>query len=158
LLRRHPGFERARPRESVRGQPPAAAAQGRLPARRATMIIPPESFPSLNASLNCASGVLLVAGYLAIRNKRRNIHAACMLTALGVSAVSLPSYLYHPIVIKEGRETHFEAQAPGAPNWVQYLYYAILISHIILAVTTVPLALIPAYQGLRGRQARHVRV
>jgi uncharacterized membrane protein YozB (DUF420 family) len=122
------------------------------------MIIPPESFPSLNAGLNCASGVLLVAGYLAIRNKRRNIHATCMLTALGVSAVFLASYLYYHIVIKEGRETHFEDQAPGAPNWLKYLYYTILISHIILAVTTVPLALITASQGLRGRLARHVRV
>jgi putative membrane protein len=122
------------------------------------MILAPESFPSLNASLNCASGALLVAGYLAIRNKWKNIHVACMLSALGVSAVFLVSYLYYHIAIKRGQETRFENQAPGAPAWMKYLYYAILLSHIVLAMTTVPLALITAYQGLRGQLARHVRI
>jgi uncharacterized membrane protein YozB (DUF420 family) len=123
------------------------------------MTIPPESFPSLNASLNGASLLLLLAGYIAIRCRRRNLHAACMLTALVVSAAFLVSYLYYHIVIKAGQETRFEDQAPSAPYWVKYVYYfVLLIPHIILATITVPLALYTAYQGLRGQLARHVRV
>jgi uncharacterized membrane protein YozB (DUF420 family) len=122
------------------------------------MIIPPESFPSLNASLNGACAALLVVGYAAIRNKWRNLHAACMLTALGISAVFLASYLYYHLVIKEGRPTRFEDQAPEAAAWVRYVYLAVLGSHTVLAVAAAPLALFTAYQGLRGRLARHVRV
>lgn len=122
------------------------------------MNIPPESFPGLNATLNGIAAVLLLLGYAAIRAKLWRLHAACMLTALGVSAVFLTSYLYYHFVIKEGRETRFEAQAPGAPDWVRYLYFAVLGTHVPLAIVTVPLALFVAYQGLRGRFDRHVRV
>jgi uncharacterized membrane protein YozB (DUF420 family) len=122
------------------------------------MIIPPESFPSLNAGLNGVCLVLLLAGYAAIRGRWKNLHAACMLTALGVSALFLASYLYYHIVIKEGRATRFEDQAPSAPDWVRYSYYAILGSHTLLAAAAAPLALFTAYQGLRGQLARHVRL
>jgi uncharacterized membrane protein YozB (DUF420 family) len=122
------------------------------------MIIPPESFPSLNASLNGVCAILLMAGYLAIRNRWKNLHAACMLTALGVSTVFLASYLYYHLVIKEGRATRFEEQAPSAAEWVRYVYFAVLGSHTLLAAAAAPLALFTAYQGLRGRLDRHVRV
>ena len=44
------------------------------------------------------------------------------------------------------------------PHGVGTLYYTILISHIILAIPTVPLALVSAYLGLRGRILGHVRL
>ena len=46
----------------------------------------------------------------------------------------------------------------GAQAGVRYLYYAILLSHTLLAVAVAPLAIFTAWQGLRGRFARHVRV
>ncbi len=122
------------------------------------MIIPPESFPALNAFLNGFSLLLLTSGYVAIRCKQRTLHAACMLSALGVSVVFLASYLYYHIVIREGKATHFEEQAPDAPEWVRLVYLTILWSHIFLAAITPFLALFTAYQGLRGRLQRHVRI
>jgi uncharacterized membrane protein YozB (DUF420 family) len=122
------------------------------------MIIAPESFPGFNASLNAASGVLILAGYAAIRARLVRLHMTCMLTALVVSALFLTSYLYYHIVIKEGKPTEFAEQAPSAPDWVRRVYLGVLLTHTVLAAVTAPLALYTAYQGLRGRLRRHVRV
>jgi uncharacterized membrane protein YozB (DUF420 family) len=122
------------------------------------MIIAPESFPGFNASLNAVSGVLLLAGYAAIRRKQVRLHMTCMLSALAVSALFLGSYLYYHVIIKEGKPTYFEDQAPSAPVWVRKVYLAVLGTHTVLAACTAPLALYTAYQGLRGRLRRHVRV
>lgn len=112
--------------------------------------------PSINALLNATSAVLLVTGYAAIRRRRVGTHKACMLAALVVSAVFLTCYLYYHLGVKKGAVTQFADQAPGAPAWVGTTYYVILRSHTILAAVAVPLALVTAYLGLRGRLARHV--
>jgi uncharacterized membrane protein YozB (DUF420 family) len=115
-------------------------------------------FPALNAGLNALAGVLIVAGYACIRRRKFRAHAACMLTALLVSAVFLSSYLYYHLVVKHGVATSFRSQWPEAPDGIRYLYYAILLSHTMLAVAVAPLALFTAWQALRGNFARHVRV
>jgi protein SCO1 len=126
--------------------------------RRQVNVLTASEFPAFNATLNAISGGLLVLGYLCIRRRWVRVHATLMLSALAVSAVFLASYLYFHLVIKRGVETRFADQAPDAPAWVGYLYYTILISHIILAIPTVPLALGSAYLGLRGRILGHVRL
>ncbi len=113
-------------------------------------------FPALNAGLNSISGVLLILGWLAIRSRAVRVHMTCMLSALGVSAVFLSSYLYYHIVIKAGQETRFAEQWPEAPASLGYLYYTILISHVFLAVVVTPMALYTAYLGLNNRLKRHV--
>jgi uncharacterized membrane protein YozB (DUF420 family) len=81
-----------------------------------------------------------------------------MLSALVVSAVFLSSYLYYHLVVRHGVATSFQSQWPEAPDSVRYLYYAILLSHTLLAIAVAPLALFTAWQGLRGRLAQHVRI
>jgi uncharacterized membrane protein YozB (DUF420 family) len=115
-------------------------------------------FPQLNAALNAASGVLIVLGYVAVRRRRVRLHAACMLSALAVSAAFLASYLYYHLAVKAGVSTRFANQWPDAPDWAGYTYYAILLSHTVLAAVVAPLALYTAWQGLNDRIARHVRV
>jgi protein SCO1 len=126
--------------------------------RRQVNALTASEFPAFNATLNAISGGLLVLGYLCIRRRLVRVHATLMLSALAVSTVFLASYLYFHLVIKRGVETRFADQAPDAPAWVGTLYYTILISHIILAIATVPLALGSAYLGLRGRILGHVRL
>jgi uncharacterized membrane protein YozB (DUF420 family) len=108
--------------------------------------------PTVNATLNGSSAILLAAGYVAIRRRRVAVHKACMLTALALSALFLASYLHYHFVV--GRQTEFPAEAV----WVRRVYYTILVSHIVLAVVVVPLALFTAYLGLSDRLPRHVRV
>ncbi len=115
-------------------------------------------FPMLNASLNCAAGILIVTGYFAIRRKRIPLHKTCMVSALVVSACFLGCYLYYHVVIQQGKPTYFSERAPAAPSWVGKIYLAILWSHIFLAAVTAPLALFTAYQGWRGQLQRHVQV
>ncbi|HXG09770.1 MAG TPA: DUF420 domain-containing protein [Gemmataceae bacterium] len=121
-------------------------------------MIGPDDLPTVNAILNATSAVLLVAGYLFIRNRQITAHKMCMLAALAVSAVFLASYLYYHFIVKQGRPTYFAERAPDAPKGVAYLYTAVLLSHTVLAAVAAPLALYTAYLGLRDRLARHVRV
>jgi uncharacterized membrane protein YozB (DUF420 family)/cytochrome oxidase Cu insertion factor (SCO1/SenC/PrrC family) len=116
----------------------------------------PQDFPAFNATLNAASAVLLVLGYTFIRLRRIRLHITCMLSALVVSTLFLTSYLYYHLAIKSGRPTSFSDEAIGAPDWVRYLYLAILGTHTLLAVIVAPLALYVAWLGLRGRFGRHV--
>ena len=106
--------------------------------------------PALNASLNALASVFLVVGYLLIRSGRRDAHRRSMLLALTTSALFLVSYvIYH-------------ANAGSVPfrgtGVIRIVYFAILIPHVILAATILPLALVTAARGLRGDYGRHVRI
>ena len=116
-------------------------------------MIGPEDLPSVNAALNATSAILLVMGYVGIRRGAVGFHKACMLTALVVSVLFLSCYLYYHFVVKQGEPTRFSAEGE-----IRALYFGVLGSHIILAVLIVPLALFTAYQGLRHRFQRHVKV
>ena len=122
-------------------------------ARRACRLAHPSRLPAVNAALNGTCALLLIAGYVAIRRRRVTLHTVCMLLALGVSAVFLASYLYYHFVILDGRPTGFRGEGPIRP-----VYFAILLSHTVLAAVVTPLALITATHGLRGRLARHTRL
>ncbi len=98
--------------------------------------------PHVNASLNATSGVLLLAGFYCIRRRWISAHRACMVAAFSVTMAFFASYLtYHAHV---GSIT-FKGIGPS-----RTLYFAILISHTILAITIVPLAVRTLY--LAGRQ------
>jgi len=106
--------------------------------------------PALNASLNALASVFLVSGYLLIRSGRRDAHKRCMLTALTTSALFLVSYvIYHA--------NAGSVPFPGA-GVIRVVYFAVLIPHVILAATILPLALLTTARGLRGDYARHVRI
>jgi putative membrane protein len=106
--------------------------------------------PTLNAVLNASAALVLVGGYLAIRRRRVTLHRACMLTALGLSAAFLVSYLvYHAQV----GSRPFTGQGP-----IRTLYFAILISHTVLAVAIVPLVLLAVRRAFAGQFARHARL
>lgn len=108
------------------------------------------NLPALNATLNGISAIFLVSGYLCIRRGRPDLHKRCMLGALTASALFLISYvIYH-------------ANAGSRPfegvGGVRVLYFAILITHVVLAAAILPLALITASRGLRAQFVRHVRI
>ena len=106
------------------------------------------AWPAVNAALNATCAVLLVAGYSFIRRQNKRAHIACMTSALVISAAFLVSYLtYHAQVGSK----HFEGEGP-----VRSLYFAILISHTILAaVVALWLAPVTVVRAARGRFDRH---
>ena len=104
--------------------------------------------PTINALLNTLSTLLLLLGYRAIRRKNIVAHYRYMWSALGTSTLFLISYLtYHTLrQINEGiGHTSFMLE-----GFIRYLYYTILFSHLTLAFTVVPLALITLYRGWKG--------
>jgi putative membrane protein len=106
--------------------------------------------PSLNAALNSLSAVFLFAGFLFIKSGHRNAHRACMLTAFACSILFLISYLiYHYHV----GSVPFKGQ-----GWIRPVYFMILLTHTILAVTVVPLALVTLRRALRENFAAHRRI
>jgi len=108
------------------------------------------SLPAINATLNATSAILLVLAYRAIRRLDVERHRRLMLAAASVSAAFLVCYLtYHARV----GSVRFTGQGPVRP-----LYFAILISHTILAAAIVPLVLRTLYLGLRRRDDRHRRI
>ena len=106
--------------------------------------------PALNATLNGVATVLLVSGYLFIKRGHRQKHQWCMLGALATSALFLISYVtYH---LNAGSRP-FTGQGP-----IRLVYFAILITHVILAALIVPLAILTAARGLRSEFDKHVRI
>ena len=106
--------------------------------------------PALNAVLNATSAVLVVLGYRAIRRLEVDRHRKLMLSAAAVSALFLVSYLAYHAQVGSVRFT-----AEGLPRSI---YFAVLISHTILAVFTLPLVLRTLFLGLKRRDDRHRRI
>ncbi|HEY3176416.1 MAG TPA: DUF420 domain-containing protein [Candidatus Polarisedimenticolia bacterium] len=103
--------------------------------------------PALNAVLNATSAGLLALGYVLIRRGRREAHQKVMQAALFCSALFLLSYLtYHAQV----GSVRFQGQGP-----IRAVYFAILISHTILAIVIVPMVLVTFVRARRGRFDRH---
>ena len=106
--------------------------------------------PALNATLNGSAGCLLALGYYFIRRRQIARHRAAMISACVMSSLFLTSYvIYHANI----GSRPFPGTGP-----MRLVYYAILISHVLLAITIVPMALVTVARGLRRDDARHRRI
>jgi putative membrane protein len=106
---------------------------------------------ALNATLNATAAVLMLAGWAMMRfRKQAETHKRLMLGALAVSSVFLVSYLTRIAI----SGTH---RYPGH-GAMKVLYLGVLASHVLLAMTTVPLVLGAVWLALRRRFATHRKV
>jgi uncharacterized membrane protein YozB (DUF420 family) len=116
----------------------------------------PADLPPVNAGLNAASAVLLGFGYYYIRQKRDDAHRRCMVAAFITSVLFLVCYLtYHgylAYVLHQG-PTLFREPAGFRP-----IYLTILISHTLLAMVVVPLAILSLFLGFKLRRETHRKV
>ncbi|MEM6786858.1 MAG: DUF420 domain-containing protein [Myxococcota bacterium] len=118
------------------------------------------ALPTVNASLNALTTLLLVTGFALVRAalrapdaatkaKRIAQHKTVMLTAFATSAAFLVSYIiYH--WFKEGPKKYTGAY--------RTFYLSILLTHIVLAASIIPLALITLYRGWSTQVKRHRRI
>lgn len=106
--------------------------------------------PRFHALLNSITAVILVTAYIAIRRKRIVLHKTLMLTALFCSVLFLVSYVtYHSLT---------DSTPYGGSGFIRYMYYFILITHIVLAVVIVPLVGFTLLRALTGRFRQHKRL
>lgn len=106
--------------------------------------------PAVNATLNGVSAILLLNGYLQIKRGNQTIHKRFMLSALVSSTLFLISYvIYH---------WNTGSRPFAGLGFARMAYFAILVTHVTLAVTILPLALITTARGLRSQFDRHVAI
>ena len=104
----------------------------------------------LNASLNALSGVLLLIGHRKIMAGNMRAHKKYMIAAFISSSVFLVSYvIYH---IRVGNVL-FQGQ-----GWIRPVYFAILISHVILAIVILPMAIASLMRGLQQKFDKHRKI
>ncbi len=102
--------------------------------------------PTVNALFNSITTVLLVTGLVFIKQHRIDAHRRTMFGAFGTSALFLVTYvIYH--WFKDGPKKY-------VGDFTSF-YYFILISHIILAVVILPMALVALYRGWNGQIDKH---
>lgn len=109
-----------------------------------------ELLPTVNATLNALSAVLLVWGYVLIRNKRIDQHRRVMKTAFVTSCLFLVCYLIYHAQVGSVKFQH-----PGA---IRTVYLTILFTHTALAATVPVLAIITLRRGLAARYDKHRKI
>jgi uncharacterized membrane protein YozB (DUF420 family) len=105
--------------------------------------------PAFNAALNALATVLITAGFVFIKLGRRDAHRRAMLSAGFVSAIFLIGYVTHKILVR-GVHTPF-----GGTGAIAQVYYAMLISHILLAIAIAYLVPKTFLLAIRGDYERH---
>jgi uncharacterized membrane protein YozB (DUF420 family) len=109
-----------------------------------------EDLPALNATLNSIAAVLLVSGWICIKTRKVAAHITFMVLALMVSIAFLTSYLIYHF-----RTGHVSFHGEG---FIRFVYFPMLITHILLAAVNVPLTIITVVPALQRRFDRHKRI
>lgn len=112
--------------------------------------------PAVNAGLNGLATLLLMLGYILIKQGQRTAHKNVMLATFAVSIAFLACYLvYHAAL-------HYETGLPGkkfeGEGVIRPIYFTILITHVLLATTVPVLALTSIYRGLKADWPRHRKI
>jgi len=113
-------------------------------------------FPHLNAILNATSGSFLLIGFYFIRSRQIAKHRASMLTAAGISAIFLVSYLTHHAI-----RTYYFGLGPTkftGTGLIRPVYFTILTSHTILAALVAPFIVLTLWRGVKGQFEKHKKI
>jgi putative membrane protein len=103
--------------------------------------------PPIYATINGITAVLLIIAVFAIKNGKRQLHERIMKLCIGLSASFLVMYvLYHMTTVS----TSF-----GGTGLIRYLYFVILLSHILLSIVVVPMVLFTFSRALSRNFERH---
>lgn len=107
-------------------------------------------FAAINATINTIVSLLLVSALIAVKKRNFLLHKNLMLTSVALSCLFLISYiLYHLFAV----ETSF-----GGVGFIRYIYYFILITHIVLAAVMLPFILFTTYRGLTAEFNLHKKI
>ena len=106
--------------------------------------------PLFHAILNGTTAILLFCGFVLIKNKKSKLHKYCMISAFVLSSVFLLSYVFSKLVLDHENTKYLGEYI--------FTYRFILISHILLSVPVLPLALLSMYRGMTEEFARHKNI
>ena len=110
----------------------------------------PVFLPPIYATINAITAFLLILAVWAIKNKRKTLHEKLMKTAIGLSVLFLTLYILHHAT---SSDTHF-----GGEGAIKYIYFFILITHILLSVLVIPFVLITFVRALNNDFIKHKKI
>ncbi len=106
--------------------------------------------PPLHASLNALSALILVYALWAIKRKDIQAHRRAIYAAMVCSVLFLLSYVLYHFTTPETRY--------GGEGWLRYVYFFLLITHIVLAAVTLPFILLTFIRAYTGQFERHKKM
>ena len=113
-------------------------------------VTPLTFLPPIYATINAVTAIVLISAVLAIKNGKRKIHENLMKTAIALSLAFLVMYIaYHMTT---------DSTAFGGSGAIKYVYFFILLSHIILSIATIPLVLITYVRALAEKFDQHKKI
>ena len=105
---------------------------------------------TVNAGLNATAALLIGTGFYFVKQKNIRAHKVCMVAAMVVSAIFLTSYLTYHYNVGSVRFTK--------PGWIRNVYFPLLLTHTVLAVTVLPMVLRTLFLAVKGRFSKHVNL
>ena len=108
------------------------------------------TLPAFHAILNGTTAFLLILGLWFIRKKNITAHRASMLVAFGMSAIFLVSYVISKL--------NADPIPYGGEGFLRALYFFVLITHIVLSIPVLPLAMFAIYRGLSTEYSKHRKI
>ena len=121
-------------------------------------------FAAINALLNSAVAVILIAALIVVKQKKFALHKKLMLTAIVLSIFFLVFYIAYHLLTGDtkfgdsnldGVLSDTEKLAAGS---IRIVYYFILGTHIILAAVILPFILFTAYRALIAEYSTHKKL
>jgi putative membrane protein len=118
-------------------------------------------FALINAMINTAVSILLVAGLIAVKQKNYLLHKSIMMTAMILSVLFLVTYIAHHLLAGEAKfgDANFDGVVDDTEKAVigntRPFYLILLGTHIVLAATSLPFILWTAYRALTSDFAAH---
>jgi putative membrane protein len=103
--------------------------------------------PPIYASINGLTAILLITAVIAIKNKNKVLHERLMKTCILLSAVFLVLYIAYHITS--------DSTPYGGQGTIRYVYFFILVTHIILSIVVIPLVLFTYLRAWRGDFVKH---
>ena len=106
--------------------------------------------PPIYATINGLTAILLVWAVISIKNGKRRLHERLMKTCIGLSIAFLMMYIAYHMTS--------ESTSYGGEGNIRYVYYFILLTHILLSIVVIPLVLISYVRALTQRFDRHRKI
>tara|TARA_Y100001956_G_C4082095_1_gene168909 strand:+ start:316 stop:864 length:549 start_codon:yes stop_codon:yes gene_type:complete len=103
--------------------------------------------PHINGVINTVTSIFLLLGVYFIKNGKRNLHELCMTVSFVLGSIFLVSYVvYHASV---------PSTTYGGEGVIRYVYFFLLLSHILLSIIVVPFVLMAIYQAWTKKFEKH---
>ena len=116
------------------------------------------NLPHATASLNCLATVLLLVGFVLIKQRKLAAHRNVMLTCFAVSTVFLGLYLLHKFALYETTGSPNKRFPTDVSQIARTVYFSILGTHLLLAMTVPVLAIAAIVQGLKDQREKHRKI